>query len=295
MLSILIPVYNFDVTAFIYELHKQATKTQNKFEIIIADDCSSTKYRQINGVLEELSNLTYYHLNINIGRSKIRNFLAEEASYQHLLFTDCDSKIPKEDYILSFMNECKGSKVVCGGRIYAETSPMNKDFVLRWKYGNARETANAKERNEVPNQSFMTNNFLISKSILSKIQFDESLTNYGHEDTLFGYELANEKITIKHIENPLVHIGLETADQFLKKTEHGVKNLKYISEHYDYPKLRSDIKLLRVYQKVKFLSPLFKLSFFILRPRIEKMLKNENPSLKVFDFYKLSLLFSKNK
>ncbi|MBK9012976.1 MAG: hypothetical protein IPM82_02230 [Saprospiraceae bacterium] len=65
----------------------------------------------------------------------------------------------------------------------------------------------------------MTNNFLIPRQLFLEIQFDETLRQYGHEDTLFGMELARRQVPIVHIDNPLEHIGLEPVDVFLRKTE----------------------------------------------------------------------------
>ena len=91
MISILIPSYNFDVTNLIETIHKQIELTTNKFEIICAEDGSTQTFS--NEKIKNLKNVTYIHLKKNIGRSKIRNLLANTAKFKWLLFIDCDSEI----------------------------------------------------------------------------------------------------------------------------------------------------------------------------------------------------------
>ena len=57
---------------------------------------------------------------------------------------------------------------------------------------------------------------LIPKKIFLAIKFDESITKYGHEDTLLGIMLEKEKKEIFHINNPLYHNGIENNIIFLQ-------------------------------------------------------------------------------
>lgn len=292
MISILIPVYNFDIRIYINELYSQAVKLNISYEILIVDDASNEKYRLLNKNLINLSGVKYIQLQKNMGRSKIRNYLTEKSKYNYLLFTDCDSEIPNKNFIKKYVDICKNEITACGGTIYQSEKPKNSDLFLRWYYGIHRESTSYTERNKIPNRSFMTANFLISKSIFKKIKFDEKITQYGHEDTLFGYELKKIGINIIHINNPLIHKGLEPNEIFINKTEKSIKSLKYIIENYDYPNLYDDIKLLKIYKKIYLFKSVIKFLFFLLKPLIKKNLKSKNPKLFLFDFYKLGLIFS---
>ncbi len=294
MISILIPIYNFDVRNYVQELYLQAFSLNIAYEILLVDDASDKKYQLQNKNLISFSGVQYIQLQTNIGRSKIRNYLAKKAKYNYLLFTDCDSEVPDKFFVKKYIEQCKNETVVCGGTIYKYKKPENQEQFLRWYYGTNRESTSYIERNKYPNRSFMTGNFLISKSILNKIRFDEKITRYGHEDTLFGYELKKLGIKINHINNPLIHIGIETSEIFIEKTKISVENLKYITEKYNYPDLYKDIKLLKVYKKISFLRPLVKIVFIISKKLIERNLKSKKPKLFLFDFYKLGLI-SRNK
>lgn len=295
MLSILIPIYNFDVRNFVYDLHKYAEKTGEVYEIILVDDASDTNYRELNKELQSLSNTEYIQLNSNIGRSGIRNFLVEKSNFEYLFFADCDSMIHNKDFIKKYTEHCKGKVVICGGRIYEEEKPFCSKEYLRWYYGKKRESKTADERNKFPNRSFMTNNYVISKSIHNAVKFDEKISQYGHEDTLFGIELKRKGINIKHINNSLIHIGLEKNTDFISKTKKGIDNLSYLINNYNYSELYEDIKLLRIYKKSLSLSFFIILFFNIIKKIIELNLKSRYPLIKLFDFYKLGYLHTIRK
>ena len=295
MISILIPVYNFNIVNLVSELHRQALRASVPFEIIVLDDCSSDLLRDQNKDAGKLQGVKFQELEKNIGRARIRNRLAAMAEYASLLFMDCDSEIPSEHFIEQYLPFCNREVVVCGGRIYRPEPPDEPDFLLRWSYGIHREQMPVADRNRDPYHSFMTNNFLISKSILSQIQFDESIVQYGHEDTLFGIELKKKGVPIIHIQNPLVHIGLEIAREFLRKTSEGIENLYTLVKNGRIDKNDiQDIRLLKAYNMLRKyrLVRVYMLFYDIILQTITRNLVGSNPSLMAFDLYKLSVLAS---
>jgi len=294
MLSICIPVYNCDVRRLVKDLHLQAVNTAYPFEIILLDDASNESFRKINQTID-LEGVRYIQLNKNIGRAKIRNRLAGEAKFPYLLFMDCDSAVASPNYIENYAPFFESPTVCCGGRIYEDKKPADSTF-LRWEYGVERESVSASERNKNPNAGFQTNNFLIHKRIFEKVKFNEDLTGYGHEDTLFGLELLGQGIIIRHIDNPLIHLGLESAFDFLKKAENGIANLYRIElilrekypNYINHSRLMQSKLFLQKYHLSGFVSKLFS----IVRLQMRKNLLSKNPSLFVFDLYRLGLLCS---
>lgn len=293
MLSILIPVYNFNIVSLVKELHRQASRAAIPFEIIVLDDCSSELLRDQNKDVSHLTGVRFYELEKNIGRARIRNRLAGMAVYDSLLFMDCDSAVPSEKYIENYLPFCGKEIVVCGGRIYNTESPEEPEYLLRWLYGISREQVPAAIRNLNPYRSFMTNNFLISKNICLQIQFDENIIRYGHEDTLFGLELKKQLVQIKHIDNPLIHIGLEISREFLRKTEEGIGNLLMLlhDNKIDQNDIR-DIRLLKAYNRVKKfrMVGLYRFFYSFISNMVMRNLLGSNPGIFAFDLYKLSLI-----
>ena len=82
----------------------------------------------------------------------------------------------------------------------------------------------------------------------------KNIKGYGHEDTLFGYDLMKQRIPITHTDNPILVKDYDTNEEFIKKTERAIQNLNTVLEITDYNiKLINSIKLLRTLQKNTFL------------------------------------------
>jgi len=292
MLSICIPVYNYDVRRLVSDLHIQAEKSGYPFEILLMDDASDEKVREMNRTIK-MEEVRYIQLDKNIGRSKIRNRLAGEAKYPCLLFMDCDSAVASPQYIENYTRFFDTSGACCGGRIYEDRRPADSTC-FRWKYGVARECASAAERSKYPNAGFQTNNFLIHKSLFEKVKFNEELDGYGHEDTLFGLELLGQKIIISHIDNPLIHLGLENASDFLRKTENGIANLYKVEMllREKYPGYINHSRLMRskLFLQKFHLTGVAAWLFRLLRRQLKNNLLSKNPSLLIFNLYRLGLL-----
>lgn len=283
MLSILIPTYNYDCSELIKELHRQADACGITYEIIIADD-ASTSYLEETRKLQELSHCRVIELSANVGRSRIRNLLADAATYPYLLFMDCDAKVNSPLFIQNYLPYCNTNCVVVGGTAYDPTE-QNSTYSLRLKYGREREA------NQAFRHYFTTFNFMIDKKLFQTVRFNENLLDYGHEDSLFGVEIARHT-TIQHIYNPLIHDGLESNDHFLEKTEKAAHNLLQLYNQGSYTELVDASKLLRTYIQLKqsHLIPLVALGFKFIKPILLKNLRGKNPSLFLFDLYKIGHL-----
>lgn len=298
MLSVLIPVYNYNVTRLVEELVRQITNAGFDAEIIVYDDGSELQYKEQNRVIIDFSLVNYVELSQNIGRAGIRNKLASAAKYPHLLFIDCDTEIQNPDYLKNYFQHFNIHKIICGGNAYYKTKPADASLYLRWKYGVKREQKPSRLRNLKPWYSFMTNNFIIPRKYFDAIKFDESITKYGHEDTFFGIELKRKGIPVVHIDNPLIHKGLEPAIQYLTKTEESIENLCLLMQtKTDYlEEMTSAIKLLRFYfllKKMKILR-LYYFVFKMVKKSLRKNILGKKPSLFLFDLYKLGYLIEKN-
>ncbi len=287
MLSICIPIYNFNVVPLVRVLHEQCEAEGIDYEIILIDDASTT-YKSTNEAF--CTSFHYIPLKENIGRSKIRNLFLGYAKFEYLLFLDCDAIIANDSFISSYTKAIRRQpNVICGGRIY-ESEKADRAHRLRWKYGIEKESQSALQRQQLPNKSFMTNNFVIRKSLLETIKFDERIGKYGHEDTLFGFELKKREIVIEHIENPVVNGDVETNSLFLQKTDEGVINLVKILNFVEDPEaLVEDITLLRFHQKVKSFDGFIAFLFLLFGTLIRKILEKGYVHLALFDFYKLGL------
>jgi glycosyltransferase involved in cell wall biosynthesis len=286
MLSILIPTYNYNVYPLVSELHKQCLECKIDFEILCQDDVSN-QIESENQKINSLENCNFSINNSNLGRGKNINFLAEKARFDWLLIMDCDTFPTENNYVqkyISKINEAK--KVVFGGIEYQKEKPA-ADQLLRWFYGNARESLSVEKRNANPNRNALTSNILIQKKVFNSNKFDESITKYGYEDLVFLSDLKKKGILVKHIDNPTYHLGLETSRQFLDKTKTALENLKFITETTSLDS--SESKILRTYILLKqlYLTSFISFLFKKTESKTERNLLSQNPSLIIFDLYKL--------
>ena len=291
MISILIPSYNYDITCLVADLYQQAVDSYVDFEIIVMED-GSKLYVEENKKVNEIKFCRQIVLDENIGRSAIRNKLADEAKYDHLLFLDCDAKVSSTYFVEKYISFCKEECIVLGGRIY-DNENTDPQYSLIIKYGINRERndiSNLKSRQKNP--MFTTPNFLISKSIFNKIRFDETIKGYGHEDTIFGIKLHQMQINFIFIDNPVIHIGLEKNEIFILKTENAIKNLFDLYQSGKYPSLTNESKLLHHYLIFKKLhiTGILAFKYRLLHRILQRQLCSSNPSLFLFDIYKLLFL-----
>jgi glycosyltransferase involved in cell wall biosynthesis len=292
-ISLLIPVLNYDIIALVHSMKDAMGKVPEFFEILIGDDGSSAEYRAKYKTLEA-EHVRVISSQKNIGRAAIRNKLALAAKGDFLLFIDADVMFPgtAEAYILKWLPYMKTSRVVCGGILYHDSAPGDPDKLLRWKYGKWREQKSASERNKHPHAGFSTFNVLIERSVFSKIRFNEELKQYGHEDTLLGYQLKKADIDILHIDNGLMHEGLESNRDFLNKTKLGIENLsKLYDKVTDKNAFSQTVRLLGIYNKLRYfgLTRILAAIFIRYRDRMEIRLDSSNISLYLFAFYKMSM------
>lgn len=290
MLSVLIPVYNFNVTDYVTHIHRLCVNEKIPFEIIVIDDGSRPEFKLENRTIRNLPGVYYSELPENTGWSKIRNRLARLARYEYLLFTDCDSKINDDLFIHRYVEKLSPSSVLFGGRNYAPNPPQNPDYYLHWYYGIKREEIPARKRQEKPWNYFMSNNFVIPKKIYENVRFDEEIiSGYGNEDTLFRIQLKNKRIPIIHLDNPLRHVGLEPAETFISKTESAVRNLYAM---YNAGMLDDSLKLINIFKILKKSRATYLMGGLYLknRQKLIRKLKSSKSGLRWLDLYKIGYI-----
>lgn len=279
-LSILIPTYNHDWTPLANEMLKQAGNLySHSTEIIVMDDGSSDETLPVSGV-------KYIHLQQNVGRSKIRNLLAQQAEGDHFLFLDNDL-FPVNDSFLAEMTSQPETGVVVGGLMYRRTPQIGS---LRYKYGIISEQKDAAQRAVSPYDAFTSCAFLIDRDSFNKVGFDESYCSYGHEDTKFGIDLLSAGIPIYHINAPVYHDDTDTNEVFLNKTRLAIDSLlEHPETAYKQSRLfRSFTKLSRLH-----LTWTFRLFFLCFNKLLQYNLTSNFPSITLYNLYKMGYLATK--
>ena len=292
-ISLLIPVFNYDIIALVHSMKGMIGKVPELCEILIGDDASSPEYKEKFLSLEG-DGVRVISSDKNIGRAATRNKLAMEAVGEYLLFIDADMMLPgtAETYLLRYVSSMGSAQVICGGITYSDSPPGDPDKLLRWRYGKWREQKCAAERNRKPHSDFSTFNVLIAKSVFSRIRFYEDLKQYGHEDTLLSYQLKNAGINILHIDNSLVHEGLESNQEYLDKIKLSVENLSMLYDKVTDKKAFCDtLTMLRSYRRLFLLRLTLILAgiFIRYRERMELRLESGKRSVYLLVLYRMSM------
>ena len=284
MLSILIPTYNYDCTQLVRDLQRQAERLGIDYEIVVADDASPIhSYKEKNREINALPHCRLVELPENAGRARIRNLLADEAKHEWLLFMDADAEVTSKDFIANYLKHTDAD-VICGGLCHADTLP-SPEVSLRYAYEKRADKRRAAcYRAQNPYGQFITFCFMVRATLFHSIRFDDSITEYGHEDTLFGVELERRKAHIRHIDNPMCQGGIETNSEFLEKTRSALRNLALMEDS-----MQNHSSLLSLYNMLHCVKADGCIARWFARKegRITARLMGEKPRLYLFFIYKL--------
>jgi glycosyltransferase involved in cell wall biosynthesis len=288
-LSILIPVFNREVAALVASLLAQVADWPGPVEIRLLDDGSSATCRASNAALASLPGVHYEELPANVGRAAIRNQLAARARHEWLLLLDNDSLLPDSQFLARYAQAARkhpAAALFIGGTTYDAAPPADSALYLRWHYGRAREMRPAATRQRDPGGQLTINNALLQKELLHKFPLDERLSGYGHEDTRFGLELAQAGIAVRHLDNPVLHDGLEPAADFLAKSQQAVRNLAQVVRTDG---LGADTRLARTAGRLRAvgLAGPTRATLATLAPALRRHLLGARPSLRALDLLKL--------
>lgn len=297
MLSVCIPVYNYDARPLARSLASQVAALDGAVELVCIDDASDDVWRCQSDELASLGD--YIRLEENVGRARIRNMFLDHTQGEYLLFLDVDSEVG-EGFLSRYLEALQEQPaVVVGGRVY-DRRGNDQAHRLRYLYGTQVESKTIGWRRSHPYQSFMSNNFAVRRDVLQQHPFDERIVHYGHEDTLFGFRLEQEGVFITHIDNPVVNGEVEENGVFLSKTVEAVETLAGLDTTLDGDALFGQrVRLVGTYRRLRRLgltAPVGWLYSLLRRPMESHFVSGNAVSVAQLNFYKLGLFIkAKNK
>ncbi len=288
MISILIPCYDFNALPLVKRLEKEALTLSIAYEIICIDDGSFSPLNENNQQINALTNCLFIESKKNVGRIANRKLLSDKAQYNWLLFIDVDTMPKNEKFLETYLSHINKKDAVFGGFFYNKESFSN-DNSLRFTFGKKREQVTSKKRMRNPYKYIISSNYMINKSIFDQIEVPEDINGYGL-DYFFGAQLKTNNVHITHIDNEVIHHGLDDNNKFLEKTRSALDNLKYMNNN-NYIK-KHDISILKAYNflKILLLENMFYAMIKTVNNKIETNLMSKKPSLVAFDLYRLAYL-----
>ena len=293
MLSILIPVYNYNISPLVKLLNEEAVSMRINFEILCIDDASDNLEIQLeNTKVQSFSHCFFEVLPDNVGRSKIRNILVQKAKFENLIFLDADVLPTRKGFIKTYLNTIALNEVVFGGILYPIIS---NSFIksLHYKYGKKREALSFKQRQKANDNSFTSANFAIKKKLFKNVKFNETIKTYGYEDVIFSKDLVSKGYKIAQIDNPVVHYGiLKNNNDFILKEQESLETLHKL--YHNKTTDTKNVKLIQYYILLKRagIINLYKNFFKLIKKNLLKNLRSDKPSLLLFDLYRLGYFCS---
>lgn len=220
-LSILIPVYNWDIKELLLRLAAQAQGLSDgeSVEIRVIDDASSAKFSN-KEVAQEIALVRYRELSANRGRAVTRNLLLEEAGGEYVLFLDADMLPDRDDFLQRYVSAAKeGEQIVCGGISYLQCDREEEQYSFYLYKSGKTEALPAAVRQKDPWRYLFTSNILLLREIMQSVSFNSAFSGYGFEDIEWGIRLSASG-TISHMDNSCTHMGrMEKYDVYSKMRE----------------------------------------------------------------------------
>lgn len=286
MISILIPVYNYNIQPLIENLLIQIEGIDYKWEILISEDASNEDLIRLNSeFVNKLNNsqIKLFQQEINIGNAANRNFLIEQVSYEWLLFLDADVLPVESNFITTYLKQMLSTsfEIITGNIVYDSKNPL--PHLLRWKYGKEKEEVAFIDRKNNPILHCRAANFAIKRSLAQKINFPILKEKYGFVDTRFFLQFSETEICV--IENPVYHLGIEENSIFIAKTKKAIVNALFLLNSQD--KLSKKITLISTYHKVRVFRGILAKVYSKFHLYFEKKLVSKKPSIFIFQVYKL--------
>jgi len=282
-LSILIPVYNSSCLNLVKALQNQADELPIKYEIIVADDASPmAELSAPNEAINAWPHCRYIKKEQNTGSAATRNFLAQQSTFEWLLFLDCDIVLPDNEFLRRYVYDTH-TGVVNGGICIKENPALDNN--LRYIYEKDAEPLHTAEmRQNMKYKEFRSTNFLISRKDILRCPFDERFKMSGYEDVLFGKHLKQAGIDIWHINNPVMMEEFENNPDYIAKTERNLRTL-YIfrKELKGYSRLLTFVNSIHI----PLILSLIRCWHKVFGSWEKKLLSGKRPSLQVFTLYRL--------
>ena len=283
-ISVLIPTFNQPCQELVKQLHMQLERASVDYEIIVADDGSTDQQTvEQNLQIACMPRCQYIVREKNSGRAAIRNFLAQTARYDDLLFIDSDMTVVSDCYIERYLKN-NGDAVIDGGvAIVGDACALRGN--LRYLYEMAEEPHHtAPERQRSPYQHLHTANLMIRRELMLAYPFDERFRHYGYEDVLLGKTLRQHHVAIRHIDNPMGFCTFEANETFVLKTEEGLRTLyEFRDDLRGYSRLLTFVAGIHI----PLVKTMIRFVFRLTGQAVRRNLCSARPNLSLFKFYKI--------
>lgn len=250
-LSILIPFFRDDPSVLLRSLDAQ-TVDPDQLEILVMDDGSGDV--ALTAAVEETIDAMRLPCRLiteseNRGRSATRNSLQDTAKSEWVLFLDADMRVDHSDFLATYLHQIEsGEPDIIFGGFAVEDKASSRDTDLHRVLSGLSDCLPADHRQKSGAQHVASSNLCIRKSVLNAEPFDPEFRGWGWEDSEWAARVSS-RYNLLHIDNPAVHLGLETTESLLSRfASSGGNYRRFVSAH---PALAQSLPLYRIVQRLK--------------------------------------------
>lgn len=217
VLSVLIPFFRDDPSELLTAL---AAISNKSVEILLYDD--GTQDADLTARITHALNdakcpITLLTVGVNKGRSFGRNYLFNTARADWVLFLDADMRPIDPKFLDNYTKLIEADKadIIFGGFKVATTRGA-ADTEIHRVMSLTSDCESASQRQVLGPKNVASSNLCVRKIVLKDAPFDDKFTGWGWEDSEWAAR-ASKIFSLLHIDNPALHIGLETTDTLLSR------------------------------------------------------------------------------
>jgi glycosyltransferase involved in cell wall biosynthesis len=234
VLSIASPYFRDDPTAWLEAL---STDPRAKHvEIILVDDGSGdtgldAKVRSAIDAWQGPATLVRFHA--NQGRASARNRAIAAAKGEYLLFIDADMLPGDTQFLARYFDliNKRAAAIIFGGFMSGDTQ-INHDTLLNYALAQKNDCKLASERAKRGAIAVASNNLLVRRDVFEHIPFDSKFTGWGWEDTEWAMRAVFAGYGLIHVDNPAIHVGLDSTLAMLRKYKEAGPNLRRLLDRH---------------------------------------------------------------
>jgi glycosyltransferase involved in cell wall biosynthesis len=248
-LSVLIPFFRDDATALLSALDAQGQSFA--IEILFYDDGSretDLTARMEHAVKTSKAAVAVMTNQENNGRSATRNALFEAARADWVLFLDADMRPARETFLQSYLSliEAQTGDILFGG-FEVEDRAEDADRNLHRALSEVSDCLTLDERQAAGPQYVASSNLCVRRDVLLKEPFDSGFSGWGWEDSEWAARVS-KRFTLLHVDNPAIHLGLETTETLLRRfATSGPNYCRFTAAH---PDLATTLPLYNISKKL---------------------------------------------
>ena len=233
-LSIGSPYYRDDPTGWVNALANDPRA--GDVEIVLVDDGSGdaevdSKVRAAVDAWPGPAIVVRFHN--NKGRAQARNRGIRAARGSYLLFIDADMLPGDHLYLSRYFDviDKDASAIVFGGFTTLGVK-VDRDTKLNHSLALKNDCKSANDRAMRGPLSVASNNLLVRRDVFDYERFDDAFVGWGWEDTEWAMRAVYAGYGLTHIDNPAVHIGLDSSSAVLRKYKEAGPNLRRLLDRH---------------------------------------------------------------